>query len=393
VLFETAYAPMATTTPSHATMFTGLLPREHGLIKNGQALPPDQPTLPEVLRGAGYQTAAFVSSFALDHRFGLARGFETYDDDFGPASAPRTEPWEGHRVEQAFDRTADRTRRQAVDWLQAQGYLGPPPRGRRPFFLWIHFFDPHDPYSPPPAHAALFPPLGAEPSELDLQIARYDGEIHFADAELGRLLDELNRAGVLEQTLTIVAGDHGEGLMQHGHMTHGLMIYEEAVRVPLLFHWPRAVQGPRRVAGAAQLLDLTPTVLDLLGEPLRRLGHARSLARILRGQDSPDPQPEIFLQRRLYETETVGNIRVKGEKTAVRAGRWKYIEAPEEGTYELYDLETDPRELHNLYRPSVVEASVLARKLQAWRQSVPSPPVLSVSEEDARRLRSLGYVQ
>ena len=393
VLFETAYAPMATTTPSHATMLTGLLPREHGLVRNGEALPPGQRILAEVLELAGYRTAAFVSSFALDHRFGLARGFETYDDDFGPAMVARTEPWEGHRVEQAFDRTADKTCRRALDWLGAQGYLGPPVPGRRPFFLWVHFFDPHDPYTPPEAHAALFPPLGPKPSELDRQIAHYDAEIHFADAELGRLLDELDHFGLLAQTMSIVAGDHGEGLMQHGHMGHGLMIYEEAVRVPLVVHWPRALPGPRRVAGPVQLLDITPTVLDLLGKPLDTLGHARSLAPILRGRDSPDPAREVFLQRRRYETETVGTVHVKGEKTAVRQGRWKYIEAPEEGTHELYDLAADPHELLNLYGPSVVEASLLAGKLQAWRQSVAPPPVLSVSEEDARRLRSLGYVQ
>jgi choline-sulfatase len=393
VLFETAYAPIATTTPSHATMLTGRLPREHGLIRNGQALPTGQPTLTDILRLAGYRTAAFVSSFALDHRFGLARGFETYDDDFGPAAPPRSEPWEGHRLDGAFDRTADRTCRRALGWLGVQGYLGPPVPGRPPFFLWVHFFDPHDPYSPPPAHERLFPPPGPQPSELDRQIARYDGEIHFADSELGRLLDELDRVGLLAQTMTIVAGDHGEGLMQHGHMGHGLMIYEEAVRVPLLVLWPRAVRGPRRVAGPVQLLDLTPTVLDLLGKPLRTDGHGRSLAGILRGQESPDPQRDVFLQRRQYLTETVGSVHVKGEKIAVREGRWKYIEAPEEGTYELYDLDADPHELRNLYQPSVSQASLLAGKLQAWRQSVRPPPLLSVSDEDARRLRSLGYVQ
>lgn len=394
VRFETAYAPMATTAPAHATLFTGLLPRWHGLVKNGQVLTPGHRMLASVLQEAGYRTGAVVSSFALDHRFGLDVGFASYDDRFSGRDPSMTKgSWEGHVVDTPFDRRADETRTRAVEWLRANGYLRRGrPHGQKPFFLWVHFFDPHNPYDPPAGHRERFPPLGPDP--LDHVIAAYDGEIHFADDELGALVDELAGVGALDRTLTVVTADHGEGLMQHGHMQHGLQIYEEAVRVPLIVHWPARLP-PRRLDGPVQLADLAPTLAELAGLSWpERPGQGRSLAAAVQGRSQPDPLREVFLQRRRYDQPLVTGQVVKGQQYALRSGRWKYIEAREGATFELYDLVSDPGERRNLLPSAPPEAATLPARLASWVSGAPAlPPPAPVGEEEARRLRSLGYVQ
>jgi arylsulfatase A-like enzyme len=394
VLFEAAYAPMATTAPSHATMFTGLLPLWHGLVKNGHVLSPRHRLLATALSEAGYRTHAVVGSFALDRRFGLAGGFADYDDRFsGRDPSVKTPSWEGHAVAAAFDRRADETRERAVEWLRANGYLERErPPGQAPFFLWVHFFDPHSPYDPPSAHRERFPPEGPHP--LAAPIAAYDGEVHYADAQLGALVDALAAAERLDRTFTLVAADHGEGLMQHGHMEHGLHLYEEAVRVPLVAHWPAAL-APRRVAGPVQLADVAPTVAELAGLSWAvPAGQGRSLAAALRGRDPGDPAREVLLQRRRYDEPLATGRVVKGQQYGLRSGRWKYIESREEGTFELYDLVADPREERNLLPSAPAEAAALpARLASVVRSAPPAAAASAVGEEDARKLRSLGYVQ
>ncbi|HLA76543.1 MAG TPA: sulfatase-like hydrolase/transferase [Vicinamibacteria bacterium] len=392
VLFEAAYAPIATTGPSHASMFTGLAPRTHGLLKNGHPLRPDLVTLAESLSSRGYQTAAFVSSYVLNHSFGFGQGFATYDDDFAEGRpSGRTVVWEGHRVPEEFDRLADQTRSRAVRWLLDHGHLS---RGRRtpPFFLWVHLFDPHHPYDPPPEHR-LFSPPQVDASELEVTRAAYDGEVHFADQELGKLVEALRAAGRLDDTLLIVAGDHGEGLMDHGHMYHGLQLYEEAVRVPLVVHWPQRLR-PRRVREPISLVDLAPSLLALTrqAEASGIAGDA-SLVPPLRGA-AGDPEKPVFLERRHYETGVVLGFAIKGPMLGVRKGRFKYIEAPEEGSSELFDLETDPGERRNLLPQDRRQAEELKVLLRSWVEKTPAaPPSQMLSEEAAERLRSLGYVK
>lgn len=395
---DVAYAPMPTTGPSHATMFTGLFPLSHGVRKNGETLRDQELTLAEVLGANGYQTAAMVGSYAVHHAFGLAQGFTVYDDRFsGERSSMKSRRWEGLAVEGAFDRRADETRTQALEWLGQHGYLRPSRAGAPelpPFFLWVHFFDPHDPYDPPSDHGALFP-ARAGASGLERQIAAYDGEIHFADAELGNLLDALGESGRLGKTLTIVTADHGEGLMDHGHMKHGLFLYEEAVRVPLVFHWPGRLPAGLVVETPVQLVDLLPTVLDLLGlvtEAGPREGV--SLKSALLGRGNPEPDRPIFLERRAFVTPKVDGFVVRGDKAAVRAGKWKYIEAQEEDSFELYDLSSDPLERRNLTQAFPREAQALASLLQKWLRTRPDrPDVRGPGKEDIERLRALGYVQ
>ncbi|MBU6283535.1 sulfatase-like hydrolase/transferase, partial [bacterium] len=274
------------------------------------------------------------------------------------------------------------------------GYLSSDRRPAEPFFLFVHFFDAHNPYVPPEEDAKLFPPEGNSPSDLDREIAAYDGEIHYADARMGELLDRLSSAGLLDDTLVVVVGDHGEGLQQHGWMNHGMMIYDEAVRVPLLVRWPGHVRGGRSISAPVSLVDLAPTLLDLAGLPgalAKRQG--RSLAPSLLGDAPLDPLQPIFLQRRLYEVEQLRGVAVRGSKFAVRSGTLKYLEAPAEGTRELYDLSSDPGELVNLAGDRVGDAKRLQSVLAQWLARTPQANAGGVSSDDAERLRALGYVQ
>ena len=242
-VFDQAYAPTASTGPTHASLFTSLYPLTHRVNRNGLALGMGFTTLAERLRARGYQTSAVVSSFVLAAKFGFAQGFDAYDDAFVAAeSSLQVSLWEGHLPpDEAFDRRASATSERAVAWLR--GVRDP----ERPFFLFVHYFDAHDPYQPPPEFTLQ---LEGEPPENELgrAILQYDREIAFVDQQLGRLLAALAEAGLEDETLLVVTADHGEGLMDHGHMRHGLQIYEEAVRVPLLVRWPGTIPANRRLA-------------------------------------------------------------------------------------------------------------------------------------------------
>jgi arylsulfatase A-like enzyme len=410
VRFASAYAPMATTLPSHTSMFTGFLPRTHGALKNGLPINPNLRLLSETLSSAGYETAAFLGSFAVSHRFGLQRGFAEYDDRFQDGQCKwEVDRWEGQDVGGEFCRRGDLTRAATVKWLENAGYLPPAKdasgtpktavaKPQQPFFVWIHFFDPHNPYDPPAEQAKLFPPLTANPSELERDIANYDAEIHFADQEMGNLFDALRSAGVLDDTLVIVVGDHGEGLMDHGWMLHGLQIYEEAVHVPLVFRWPARLPKGTTIAEPVELIDLTPTILELTGVPAPQVSPAVegiSLAPALTGKAKLDPERPILLQRRHYAKGKEKDVTVKGAKHALRVGDWKYIAAPEEKTFELYDLKSDPHEKNNLADAKTAERDAMAARLEKTLAAIPVAPkaARTVSEEDARKLEALGYVQ
>lgn len=389
VRFEDVYAPMPTTAPSHATLFTSHYPLSHGVLKNGFLLDPRFVTLAEVLAARGYDTAAFVAAYVVHQKFGLGQGFALYDDDFrGARSTVPGDTWEGHDVSEGFDRRADEVSSRAAAWLERRR------DGARPFFLWVHFYDPHWPYVPPEPHRSRF---GASAKGgIEETIALYDAEIAFADAKLGELLDRLDRTGLAANTLVIVTSDHGEGLGQHGHRQHGLLLYEEAVRVPLVLRWPGRLSRGQTVAGPVELVDLMPTILDLIGASAQGVEpQGRSLVPVLHGGGkAADPARPVVMQRRHFDTRKIEGRSVKGPKFAIRAGRWKYIEAPEEGTQELYDLAADPRELENVADRFPAEVRSLASELGAWRQArASSAREQTLSENDVEALKSLGYVR
>jgi arylsulfatase A-like enzyme len=391
VRFGLAYAPSATTGPTHATLFTSLHPITHGVVKNGRVLTPAHVTIAERLRERGWATGGVVSSYVLDARFGYAQGFDAWDDEFDPATATvRNEAWEGARVE-VFDRRADATTQRALAWLDGAR------DAKRPFFLFVHYFDPHAPWVPPAGLAQRFPPADAAGGGLRALVARYDAEIAFADQQVGALLAGLDTRGLDEDTLVVVTADHGEGLMQHGHLLHGAQIYEEQVRVPLLLRWPGRLPAGRVIEGAVSLIDLAPTLLELLGvapgaeAPLQ----GQSLVPVIEGTAAVDPARPIFLFRQHYEHGYDSGTPVAGEQYAVRLGDWKLILGPEEGTRLLFDVARDPRERRDLAVQEPERAAELERVIAAWRaehtgkESAPE----AISEQDLERLRALGYVE
>jgi arylsulfatase A-like enzyme len=387
-VFEHAYAPMATTAPSHSTMFTGLLPRRHGVVKNGLVLDAGQDTLAEAFSRRGYRTAAIVSSFVLERRFGLDQGFASYDDRFertgGSLERPEDDP-----SPLGLDQRADRTFEKARAWLKAAGYLDRQ-KTSAPFFLWVHFFDPHEPYAPPRELRRMF--RSDEKRRHAADIAAYDAEVRFTDTQIGALADALEAAGRLDDTLFVVTADHGEGLWDHGESGHGLHVYEEAVRVPLVVRWPAALRRARRLSGPVSLADLRPTLLELTGAIEERPGDGTSLAALLRTGRSGDPNRPIFLERREYEYSR-GRPWLKGEMTALRLGRFKYIEAPEENRVELYDLEADAGEKRDIAAQRPKETVALQVALARWRERRGPRATDDASEDTQEALRALGYVQ
>ena len=381
VLFSLAYAPAPTTGPSHATLFTSLYPITHRVVKNGRVLMPAHETLAERLHAHGWATAGVVSSYVLDARFGWDQGFELWDDDFDRASATTMVP-SGDGVE-VFDRTADATTRRAVTWLE--GERDP----SRPFFLFVHYMDPHEPWVAPPEFARRFRIPDVPPDGVSGLIARYDAEIAFTDHQLGELFAALERLGLAEDTIVAVSADHGEGLLQHGELHHGTQLYEEQMRVPLLLRWPRRLPAGRVIDGAVSLIDLAPTLLELAGvAPDAGAGmQGRSLVPVLEGREALDPLLPIFLFR-------PSNTEIPGEQYAVRQGDWKLIRGPGEGMRELFDLARDPREREDRSAAEAARAQELEQQLAGWlreyERADPAPDAVSL--EDLERLRALGYV-
>ncbi len=312
VRFAEALSPAPLTLPAHASILTGRSPREHGARDNeGYRLAEAQVTLAERLQAAGYTTAAFVGAAVLDRITGIGQGFATFDDQVrvGPE---RWFAWQERAAQQVVD---------AVDARLAG--LKPP------FFLWVHFYDPHLPYVPPEPWAARFAK------------SPYDGEIAYADAQLARLLERLAARGLDRRLVVAVAGDHGESLGDHGEPAHGVFVYQATLRVPLILAGPGVAAG-RVVEQRVGLVDLAPTLAELLGVPFPEAS-GRSQAPWIRSTPAP-PKPA---EPRLHEIESVFPARAYGWAPLFGAvqGDLKYIDAPRP---ELYDLARDPRESTNL---------------------------------------------
>ena len=393
VRFAHSYSAASTTLPSHVSLFTGDAPITHGVVKNGLHLAADAGTLADRMRAAGAETAAIVSSFVLDRRFGLDQGFDHYEDDFTrEGSSYPAETWRGFATGGAFDRRANLTTDRAIQWLDQRDPA-------RPFFLWVHYFDPHDPYVPPEPWKSRFAASGnATPSLADALTKRssidgYDGEIAFTDDEVGRLLAHLDALGLDRDTLVVVTADHGEGLGQHGVMGHAVNIYEEAVQVPLVLRWPGRLPAGRVVDEPVESVDVLPTVLELLGLPHDGAGRGRSLAGALLRGESLDPAHPVFTHRRPYDESAVeGGKRVHGALFGVREGGYKWIEGTSDDTRELYDLASDPHESVNLAAREPDRAASMSKEVAAFRTAHEHAAAdRAVAPEDKERLRALGY--
>ncbi|MFC1573191.1 sulfatase-like hydrolase/transferase [Candidatus Eisenbacteria bacterium] len=360
IQFEDAITSVPLTLPSHATILTGLHPPSHGVRDNGNHyLSPEHITLATTLKGRGYETAAFVSCFVLDARFGLDQGFDLYDFQV-------TEKGHRPRMTDFNERPADAVSDEAIEWLRERTEAG----REAPFFLWVHYFDPHLPYKSP---LKGLPRFARKP---------YDAEIAFVDQQLGRLLDELGRQNLTDNTLIVVVADHGESLGEHEEPAHGLFVYDCVMRVPFILSCPALIDGPRHIKGqAVGLVDVRPTLEDLLGLEPARPCDGRSL---LRSWDSGE--------RALYiETEAPLNMFGWSPLYGLRTATRKYIHAP---VPEYYDLREDPNELNNQFTSGPGGLADLQQRLDAlmeeWQQG--SVATRALSDEEIERLSSLGYL-
>ncbi len=357
VRFANAYCPAPLTLPSHCSILTGTYPLYHKVRNNGSYyLAPEAVTLAERLRDRGFRTSAFVASFNVDSRFGVDQGFTLYDDRFDDEQMLKT-----FRSERKADKVADAF----LGWLEGNA-------GSR-FFSWVHFFDPHMPHDPPSPYKEEF--------AGDL----YDGEIAFVDHELGRIIDALRAKGILERTLIVVAGDHGEALGEKEELDHGIFIYEGTMKVPLIFFADKRLPGGTVVNARVRLIDLMPSVLDMTGNPVNKEVQGTSLLPYIEGRKDSDLP--CYLET-FYPPETFGWSELRG----IVDGDWKFIRAPRS---ELYDLKTDPKEEKDLSARQAATAAGLNRKLDdiikaCTSKTEPGRRTLSREEED--RLRSLGYI-
>ena len=337
------------TLPSHVTIMTGTLPPVHGVRDNGMVFKPGPPTLARVFHDAGYRTGAFVGAYVLNHIFGLADGFDVYDDRV------HRDPNLGAQLE------AERRGAEVVD--AALEWIGTAPKPL--FFLWVHLYDPHAPYDPPAEFRAK---AGGH---------AYDGEVAYADAQVGRLLSTLRERGVFTTgfgTMVLVAGDHGEGLGEHGEQAHGMLAYDSTLRVPLIVTGPAIPNPDTIIEGNVSLASVASFLVQVAG---------------LASQPSMTKGPDLWDESETYSETQYPHAAGWHALTALTASRWKLILSSEP---ELYDVWSDFSERHNIAadRPSIVAG--MTKRLGELSAPTSARPSAPVSAEAAERLRALGYV-
>jgi arylsulfatase A-like enzyme/tetratricopeptide (TPR) repeat protein len=312
VLFERCITPAPITLPSHSTLLTGFQPYTHGARNNGtHKVGGAVRSLAERFKSIDFATGAVISAFVLDSRFGLDAGFDSYDDDLSGGTGSG---------DFGFAETkADDTTKRALRWLRE--------RGEERWFLWVHYFDPHADYSPP------------EPYASRCAGAPYDGEIAYTDAMLGTILDELRGRGELDETLVVVTADHGEALGDHGEETHGMFIYDSTTHVPLLMSHPSLPES-RRVEDVIGLVDIAPTVMDIMGVNYGDGFDGRSFLSVMLSEDANFEALPAYSES-MFPWHGFG----WSDLRALRGEDWRYVRAPRP---ELYDLEEDPGEARDL---------------------------------------------
>lgn len=361
--FERAFAVVPVTLPSHSSMLTGTYPMLSGMHDFGaNKLSPLQTTMASVLKQAGYRTGAVVAAAVLDSRFGLNQGFDFYYDHF-----------DFNRLDEAnldeMERPANAVADVALDWLGKNS--------EKKFFLWMHLYDPHFPYDPP------------EPYKTEYASQPYDGEIAFADEQVGRLLRFLKKNGIYKNTVIILCGDHGESLGEHGEKTHGFFIYNATMHVPLIIRIPGDSPG-HTVAGPVSLVDLMPTVLAAVGvsTPSQVQGH--SLLPEISGAEAVDFSVR---NRDLYGETYLPRIHFNwSELRGVENAKYHFIDAPRP---ELYDLAKDPSETRNLFGEKKAVAEEMRAKLVGMIRDYSAGKEMAektgLDPALMERLKSLGY--
>jgi arylsulfatase A-like enzyme len=412
--FTRAYAQAPSTRPSVATLLTSLYPSAHKANNDRDYLARSVPVLPEFLKAAGYTTYAISANANVSPTFGYSRGFDTFEvwkteSEFRVTTAGRLAASAlGSRLSRVLGEsseivpTADSLTDATLRWARRAA--------RTPFFAYVHYIDPHDPYRPPPPFDRAFDhttdpprrggvdpltllPPGREGARVARDLDLYDGEIRFADEHVGRLLAGLRSQGLLENTLIVVTADHGEEFFEHGDEIHGRSAYEEVARVPLIAVWPGRIAPGLRSEAMVGLIDLMPTFLELAGGPGPAGIQGRSVVPLLR-----DPMarwtPRPLLVQVIQKTFALEAIR-DGDHKFVRHTR-----GPRAGLEELYDLRADPLERANLVAEARARAAGLRKSLDAFNDvlarfasHVPAEQAQQLDRDTERALRSLGYIK
>jgi len=364
VVFERAFSTVPLTLPAHASILTGTYPIYHGVRDNsGFVLPDEMLSLAEVLKAAGYETAAFIGAFVLDSKFGLSQGFDYYYDEFDLSAFENVSP--GY-----IQRTGDEVVREAIAWLQE--------RKGQPFFAWVHLYDPHDPYTPPEPFASRHP---GRP---------YDGEVEFTDSNLGTLFSWMREHEVFDRTLIVLVGDHGESLGEHREEKHGFFVYNAALHVPLIVRLPSQRQSGERVEDNVSIVDIFPTVIQLLKLPRDQMSQVQGAGLASHIFNRPrKSQPDLYAET-FYPLLQFGWSPLQ----TLISGSYKYIQAP---VPELYDLSRDLAEEENLAIRESALTNRFRQNLAQLESRFARPNALEESRQEAdsatlERLRSLGYV-
>jgi arylsulfatase A-like enzyme len=401
VVFDTAITVQTNTAPSHATMLTGLFPGSHGILLNGMQLKKDIPTMATILKEAGYVTGGFVSGWSLSQHTELQRGFDEYNAVFS-----------GSR------RDGIVTYDLAKKWLKQQSKSG------KPFFLFLHLFEPHFPYDPPAENALKFLPdqkkllapterpglLPGLKSQLKLSArdvqeyeARYDGEIVTCDGILETLISDIKRLKIKTKTIFVFLSDHGETLFEREWVAdHGGRVYDEQLRVPLLIRFPNKAHGGVRFDQQVQLTDVLPTVLDYLNIAKPDKLEGRSLQPLINGKKREKKPRPAFSQARsepVRVPEIQAALSKEGLISSIRLPTIKLIEYPmKDGDWykQLFDLTTDPNERINIAKDRPDDVAKLHDQLSKWRTQTgvnQQGPLPELSKEVEKGLRALGYVR
>ena len=349
--FESAFSSLPNTLPSHTVILTGEYPFRTGVRDNlVSRLPDSSLTLAEILRNHGYQTLAFVSAAVLDRTFGLNQGFDVYDDRVHSAAGALLYD----------ERNAVGVNQSVLDHLS---------RIHAPYFLWVHYYDPHVPYEAPA-------PFGKDPA-----LAPYDAEIAFMDQQIGQLLQKLSAGKLLENTLVVVVADHGESLGEHGEKTHGVFLYDSVLHIPLMFWFPKRIPPRTVVAGMARTVDILPTILDYLGVPGVETDGTSLRKSVASGRsDVASVYEETFLTQNHFGWSPLFGLRTPG---------WHFILAPKK---EIYNLKSDPSENSNVLNQNPAAAKDLEKKLRAYPFAESGAAAPEVSEELKEKIASLGYL-
>jgi choline-sulfatase len=364
VVFERAFSQAPLTPVSHATIFTGTYPQFHTVTDFGHPLPSVLPFVPDILHKTGYHTAAFIGSIILDPKGNMApgfdRGFDFFDAGFHMKRGPDETRYD------TVERRAGEVVGHAIAWLNKNR--------QAPFFIWIHLYDPHAPYDPPPPFDKRF----TDP---------YDGEIAYADASLGKFFQYLRQRGLYDRAMILMMSDHGESLGAHGESMHGIFLYDETIHVPMVFKLPGEVLAGRRVASRVRLVDVAPSLLSMLSLPLPPTFQGESLVPLMKSVKTTVDLPAYS------ETDYPHRAFGWSALRAMRSGKYLFVRAPKR---ELYDAPQDKGAEHNLAASSPAVTDTLQSQLDEFHSQTSSFPEKSeqktLSSEQSENLAALGYV-